>query len=58
VPQYRTLALTAAYAVRLMAMGATGMMPIGTQVQVRSMTLSKKDKICVHNMHPNLCLDW
>ena len=56
--KYRTLALAAAYAVRSMAMERTGMMPIGTQVQVRSTTLSGRDLACIDNVHPNLILDW
>ncbi len=39
-------------------MEATGMMPIGTQVQVRSTTLSGRDLACIDNVHPNLTLDW
>ncbi len=54
----RTLALAAAYAMRSMAMPGRGVMPIGTQVQVRSTTLSGRDKACVDNVHPNLMLDW
>lgn len=56
--KYRTLALAAAWAVRSMAMPSNGGMPIGTQVQVRSTTLSGRDKVCVDNVHPNLILDW
>lgn len=41
-----------------MAIPANGAMPIGTQVQVRSTTLSGRDKVCVDNVHPNLILDW
>ena len=39
-------------------MEVTGMMPIGTQVQVRSTTLSGRDLACIDNVHPNLILDW
>ncbi|OMI04880.1 hypothetical protein BSN85_26030 [Bradyrhizobium brasilense] len=56
--RYRTLALAAAYAVRSMAMPGSGIMPIGTQVQVRSTNLSGRDKACIDNVHPNLILDW
>jgi len=55
---YRTLALAAAYAVRSMAIPVSGIMPVGTQVQVRSTTLSGRDKACIDNVHPNLILDW
>lgn len=55
---FRTLALAGAYAVRSMAIAVNGAMPIGTQVQVRSTTLSGRDKVCVDNVHPNLILDW
>lgn len=57
-PKYRTLALAGAYAVRSMAIESNGAMPIGTQVQVRSTQLFGRDKVCVDNVHPNLCLDW
>ncbi len=56
--RFRTLALAAAYAVRSMAMAGSGAMPIGRQVQVRSTTLSGRDKVCIDNVHPNLILDW
>lgn len=56
--RYRTLALAAAYAVRSMAIPGSGIMPIGTQVQVRSTVLSGRDKACIDNVHPNLILDW
>jgi len=52
------LALAAAYAVQSIAMRAIGMIPIEAQAKVRAMTLSKRGKVCVYNMHPNLCLDW
>lgn len=57
-PKYRTLALASAWAVRSMAIPVNGGMPIGTQVQVRSTTISGRDKVCVDNVHPNLILDW
>ena len=57
-PKHRTLALAAAYAMRSMAIESNGLMPIGTQVQVRSTTLSGRDKVCVDNVHPNIMLDW
>jgi unsaturated chondroitin disaccharide hydrolase len=57
-PHFRTLALAAAWSMRAMAMPVGGVMPIGTQVQVRSTTLSGRDKACVDNVHPNLILDW
>ena len=57
-PGFRTLALAAAWAVRSMAIPSNGAMPIGTQVQVRSTTISGRDKVCVDNVHPNLILDW
>jgi unsaturated chondroitin disaccharide hydrolase len=56
--KYRTLALAAAYAVRSMAIEANGLMPIGTQVQVRSTTLSGRHIVAVDNVHPNIMLDW
>ena len=56
--RFRTLALAGAWAVRSMAIPSNGGMPIGTQVQVRSTTLSGRDKVCVDNVHPNLILDW
>ena len=56
--RFRTLALAGAWAVRSMAIPVNGAMPIGTQVQVRSTTLSGRDKVCVDNVHPNLILDW
>ncbi len=56
--KYRTLALAAAWAVRSMAMEANGAMPIGTEVQVRSTQVFGREKVCVDNVHPNLCLDW
>ena len=56
--KFRTLALAGAWAVRSMAIPANGAMPIGTQVQVRSTTISGRDKVCVDNVHPNLILDW
>jgi len=56
--KYRTLALAAAWSVRAMAIPSNGAMPIGTQVQVRSTTLSGREKVCVDNVHPNLILDW
>ena len=36
----------------------SGAMPIGTEVQVRSTSISGRDKACVDNVHPNLILDW
>ncbi|HWK63228.1 MAG TPA: hypothetical protein VNT00_17550 [Eoetvoesiella sp.] len=56
--RFRTLALAGAYSVRSMAMASNGAMPIGTQVQVRSTTISGRDKVCIDNVHPNLILDW
>lgn len=56
--KFRTLALAGAWAVRSMAIPSNGAMPIGTQVQVRSTTISGRDKVCVDNVHPNLILDW
>jgi unsaturated chondroitin disaccharide hydrolase len=56
--RHRTLALAAAWAVRAMAIPSNGAMPIGTQVQVRSTTLSGRDKVCCDNVHPSLILDW
>ncbi len=56
--RFRTLALAGAWAVRSMAIGSNGAMPVGTQVQVRSTTISGRDKVCVDNVHPNLILDW
>ena len=56
--RYRVVALAAAYAVRSMAMPVTGLMPIGTQVQVRSTSLGGRDKVCIDNVHPNIMLDW
>ncbi|MFZ9406434.1 MAG: hypothetical protein ACO26U_04985 [Burkholderiaceae bacterium] len=56
--RFRTLALAGAWAVRSMAIPVNGAMPIRTQVQVRSTTLSGRDKVCVDNVHPNLILDW
>ena len=56
--RHRSLALAAAWAVRSMAIPSNGAMPIGTQVQVRSTTLSGRDKVCCDNVHPNLILDW
>ena len=57
-PKHRTVALAAAYALRSMAIESNGLMPIGTQVQVRSTTLSGRDKVCIDNVHPNIILDW
>lgn len=59
-PKFRTLALAAAWAVRSMAMPINGAMPIGTQVQVRSIRPPGlgRQKVCVDNVHPNLILDW
>ncbi len=57
-PKYRTLALAAAYAVRSMAIESNGLMPIGTQVQVRSTTLSGRHIVAIDNVHPNIMLDW
>lgn len=56
--KFRTLALAGAYAVRSMAIHSNGGMPIGTKVQVRSTTISGRDKVCIDNVHPNLILDW
>jgi unsaturated chondroitin disaccharide hydrolase len=56
--RFRTLALAGAWAVRSMAIPANGLMPIGTQVQVRSTNIFGRDKVCVDNVHPNLILDW
>ena len=59
-PKFRTLAIAAAWAVRSMAMPINGAMPIGTQVQVRSIRTPGlgRQKVCVDNVHPNLILDW
>ena len=58
-PKYRTLALAAAYAMRSMAIESTGgLMPIGTQVQVRSTTLSGRHIVTIDSVHPNIMLDW
>ena len=56
--KFRTLALAGAWAVRSMAIASNGAMPVGTQVQVRSTSISGRDKVCVDNVHPNLILDW
>jgi hypothetical protein len=40
-----------------MAMPITGLMPIGTQVQVRSTSLFGRDKARIDKVHPNLILD-
>ncbi|WP_040922176.1 glycoside hydrolase family 88 protein [Saccharomonospora xinjiangensis] len=54
----RTLALAAAYAMRSMAMPVNGAMPIGTQVQVRNVTIASRSIVAVDNLHPNCRLDW
>lgn len=56
--RFRTLALAAAWAVRSMEIRSAGLMPIGTQVQVRSAALYGRDVVCIDNVHPNLILDW